>query len=210
MTATIATEHHTGNALAPSRSRVGTRPSRTAERRRQLVAWLRQARGHGVWILLWSIVSWVGTALSPTLLERPVLLMALAPRATFVLLAAPHMGLWSFVALGTLRLSLTDWNWYLVGRRFPERGAAKADRARTDQSRFPWVRWTLRITDQLCRWLAGRRLVAGAVLFFRPNGKYLGVAGAYGVGPALAAATSLSGTVLYLIAMHQGLGALLG
>lgn len=209
MTATIATDHHTGTPLAPSRERVGTRPSRSAARRRQLVDWLRQARGHGVWILIWSVVSWVGTALSPTLLDRPVLLMALAPRATFVLLAAPHLGLWSFVALGTLRLSLTDWNWYLVGRRFPERGAAKAERARDQQSRFVWVRWTLRVTDQLCRWLAGRRLVAGAVLFFRPNGKYLGVAGAYGVGPVLAGVSSLSGTVLYLIAMHQGIGALL-
>ena len=210
MTAILEPDQLVEPAVQSAPTRVGTRTQGAPSRRAQLLAWLREARGHGVWILVWSVVSWVGTALSPTLLDRPVLLMALAPRATFVLIAAPHLGLWSFVALGTLRLSLTDWNWYLVGRRFPERGAAKADKARQADSRFVWVRWTLRVTNQLCRWLAGRRLVAGAVLFLRPNGKYLGVAGAYGVGPVVAGVSSVSGTVLYLIAMHQGAGALFG
>jgi hypothetical protein len=209
MTATAHTHHQTGVALAPSSLRIGTRAPARESSRQRFVSWLRDARGHGVWILIWSMVSWVGTAWSPMLLERPVLLMALAPRATFVVLAAPHMNFVTFVLLGTVRLSLTDWNWYLVGRKFPERGAAKAT-ASTASSGRVWVRWMLRFTNRMCTWLAGRPIVAAAVLFIRPNGKYLGVAGAYGVGPWVAGLSSVSGTMLYLAAVHQGAGFLLG
>ncbi len=159
--------------------------------------WLRATRAHGVWILIWSAVGWVGLAWSPLLLDHPFLLMLLAPRAAFVLLAASDASFLPFVALGTLRLSVTDASWFVAGRHFPRTGTGAS-------AGFACTRWTIRIGDILCRWLCGRPLLAGAVLFFRPNGRYLGVAGAYGVCPRLSAASSLAGTILYLAIVHQG------
>lgn len=165
--------------------------------------WLRATRAHGIWILIWSAIGWVGLAWSPLLLDQPFLLMLLAPRAAFVLLAASDASFLPFVALGTFRLSVTDASWFVAGRSFP--------RTRTGPSRgLAGTRWALRIGDVLCRWLCGRPLLAGAVLFFRPNGRYLGVAGAYGVCPRLSAVSSLAGTVLYLVIVHQGVGLFTG
>ena len=142
---------------------------------------------------------------TPLLIEHPFLLMLLAPRSAFVLLAAPDASLVWFVALGTVRLSMTDASWFLVGRRSP--GRTILERA---PSRFRPVRFLMRGTNRVCSWLSGRRLLAGLVLFFRPNARYMGVAGAYGVCPRVAAAASVLGTVAYLAAVHQGLGLIVG
>ncbi len=134
-----------------------------------------------------------------------MLLMLLAPRAAFVVLAAPHIGFVQFVVLGTARLAVTDASWFIVGKRFPERTGGP-----TVLSRVRWMRWTLRITTKLAAWLCSTGLLAAAVLFFRPNGRYLGVAGAHGVNSRLAGVSSVLGTVSYLIAVHIGVGSLFG
>jgi len=72
-----------------------------------------------LWIFAWSIVGWVGTALAPVLSGTPFLLMLLSPRAMFVALAADSVPLLPFVLLGTLRLSVTDASYYVIGRKLP-------------------------------------------------------------------------------------------
>ena len=170
-----------------------------------LVSWIRKLGLHGLWILLWAVTSGLATLWSPALIDHPVFLMMLAPRAAFVVLAAPHIGFLPFVVLGTARLAMTDASWFIVGKRFPDRTGRP-----TLLSRFPWTRWTLRVTGQLCRWICSTGLLAATVLFFRPNGRYLGVAGANGVDPRLAGASSVLGTMIYLVAVHVGVGAFFG
>lgn len=168
-------------------------------------SWFRSLGLHGPWILAWASLSWLGTIWSPALLAHPVALMLLAPRAAFIVLAAPHLGLLQFVALGTTRLAVTDASWFIVGKRFPDR-PCKANFL----SRIPMLKWTLRVSAKLCSWVCSTRLLAAAVLFFRPNGKYLGVAGANGVSSRLAGASSILGTVAYLVAVHVGAGSFFG
>lgn len=169
------------------------------------VQWVRSFGHHGSWILGWAALSWTATIWSPALVGHPVLLMLFAPRAAFVVLAAPHIGFLPFVALGTARLAVTDASWYIVGKRFPDRTNAP-----TALSRVRWMRWTIRITTKLCAWLCSTAVLAAAVLFFRPNGRYLGVAGAHGVDSRLAGISSVLGTMSYLIAVHIGMASFFG
>lgn len=134
--------------------------------------------------------------------------MLLSPRALFVALASDGVPLVPFVLLGTLRLSVTDASYYIIGRRFPDSVDAAPDTtARVSRLR----RLTRRLTregDNLCRWFCARPRLAGAFLFLRPNGKYLGVAGAYGVGPLTAGLSAATGTAAFLTAVHLGIGAI--
>lgn len=165
-----------------------------------------QTRGHGVWIAVWSVVGWSGTLLAPVLADRPFLVMMLAPRALFVALATDSVSLATFVVLGTLRLSATDASYFILGRRFPRGGRRPG---RIERSRGRVLSVGVRYTDRLCRWICAHGYKAGTVLFFRPNGKYLAVAGAYGVSSKVAGVASVVGTVLYLTFFHLGLGLLL-
>lgn len=180
-----------------------TMPRTPATRRllSPLATWTRRLGLHGLWITLWAVTSGLATLWSPALLDHPVFLMMLAPRAAFVVLAAPHIGFLPFVALGTARLAITDASWFIVGRRFPDRTGRP-----TLLSRIRWTRWTMWVTGRLCRWICSTGLVAATVLFFRPNGRYLGIAGANGVDSRLAGASSILGTMIYLVAVHVGVG----
>lgn len=169
--------------------------------------WLRATGRHGAWIAIWSVVGWTGTLAAPVLVENhPLLLMMLTPRALFVALAVDSVSLITFVALGTLRLSATDASYFILGRRFPRTTPVRRRRANGwfGRTRSLAVSWA----DTCCRWLCSHGIKAGTVLFFRPNGKYLAVAGAYGVSPRVAAATSVVGTMLYLAFFHLGMGLL--
>lgn len=168
---------------------------------------VRQSRRHGIWIVAWSLIGWIGTALAPMLSDEPFLLMLLSPRALFVALASGSAPLVPFVVLGTLRLSATDASYYIIGRRLPDAKAASAPGALTG-----WrgrLRSVATRGDRLCRWFCDRPRLAGAFLFFRPNGKYLGLAGAYGVNSWVAGLSATVGTATFLTAMHIGLGAAL-
>ena len=167
------------------------------------------SRRHGLWILAWSIVGWAGTALAPALADKPFLLMLLSPRALFVAMASDSVSIVPFVVLGTIRLSITDASYYVIGRRFPS--VINTD---TVPSTKPVSRMRARIRrvgtelNRLCRFFCARPKLAGAFLFFRPNGKYLGVAGAYGVRPLVAGLSAVSGTAIFLALMHVGVGAI--
>ncbi len=167
------------------------------------------SRRHGFWILAWSIVGWVGTALAPALADKPFLLMLLSPRALFVAMASDSVSIVPFVVLGTIRLSITDASYYLIGRRFPS--VINADTVPSTKpvsrtrSRFRRVGTEL---NRLCRFFCARPKLAGAFLFFRPNGKYLGLAGAYGVNSWVAGLSATLGTATFLAALHIGAAAL--
>lgn len=191
--------------LAPP---VATRPKRL---RRKVFGRLRTAiaasRRHGIWIALWSIVGWVGTALAPVLASSPLVLMLLSPRALFVAMASNSVSLVPFVLLGTLRLSVTDASYYIIGRRFP-RGADEVPSTERVSTFTRRMRRLVREGDRLCRWFCARPKLAGAFLFFRPNGKYLAVAGAYKVSPLVAGVSATAGTAVFLAAMHVGASAI--
>jgi len=172
---------------------------------------VRDTGAHGLWIAIWSVVGIAATAGSPFLLDAPFLLMLLAPRAAFVLLAAPTVGIFWFVILGTVRLSIADANWFVVGRRLPGRIAEMVEQRQGKvESRWPWVRTVGRMSSRLVKLLCASAPLAALVLFLRPNGRYLGVAGAFGVGSTLAGVSSVGGTIVYLIAVHLGVAELFG
>lgn len=171
----------------------------------QLAGWLRQTGGHGAWIGGWSIVGFAGTVASPFLLAAPGLLMFLAPRAVFVALAAPTMPLVPFVAMGLFRLSVADGSYFVLGGRVQNQVAAFAERCRAKRWWSPSG-----FADRCARWICHSRLMASVVLFFRPSGRFCGVAAAYGVPAWLTGSATLAGTVTYLVAMHQGAQLLIG
>lgn len=169
---------------------------------------LRQSRGHGSWIVAWSIVGWVGTALAPALADKPLLLMMLSPRALFVALASGSVSIIPFVLLGTLRLSVTDASYFIIGNRFPQDSDAAPSTTEQVGTVRRLMRRLRRKGDALCRWACARPKLAGAFLFVRPNSKYLAVAGAYGVSPWLAGISAATGTAVFLAAIHLGFGAI--
>lgn len=167
---------------------------------------MRQSRRHGLWILAWSLVGWIGTALAPVLADQPFVLMMLSPRALFVALASDSVSLVPFVVLGTLRLSVTDASYFVIGRKLPRQTSQPVPPSNGPiRSR---IRRIARMGDRACRWFCARPRLAGAFLFFRPNGKYLGFAGAYGVSSWVAGLSATLGTATFLAAMHIGVAAL--
>ena len=166
-----------------------------------------QSRRHGLWIAAWSVIGWAGTALAPFLMDKPFLLMMLSPRALFVALASNSVSLVPFVVLGTLRLSITDASYFLIGRKVPEEaGGSSPELAPSGRIRRACRNNAQRL-HRTCRWFCGRPRLAGAFLFLRPNGKYLGLAGAYGVNRWVAGLSATLGTASFLAAMHLGVSA---
>lgn len=158
--------------------------------------------------MLWSAIGLAGTLLAPLLTGHPFVLMLLSPRALFVALASDSVGLVPFVLLGTLRLSATDASYYIIGRTLPDELAGRASRPNHGSIRRA-VATVAERGDRICRWFCSRPRLAGAFLFVRPNGKYLGLAGAYGVNRWLAGLSAILGTATFLTAMHVGIAAAL-
>ena len=182
--------------------RVAERLDRVVE---AMLGWWRSLRrfgAHGPWIGAWSIVGVGSTVLSPLLLASPVSLMMLAPRALFVALAAPHLDLVPFVVLGTLRLSVTDPSYFVVGRRLAGETSLRCPQRCSTVPR--WRQLTLGAADRLARWICTSRWLAFAVLFVRPSGRYLAVAGSHGVSAVLAGTAAVTGTATYLYIVHEG------
>lgn len=145
---------------------------------------------------IWSIVGFVGTLLSPALLDEPVALMALSPRALFLPLAANSLSLPLFVLLGTVRLGVTDASYFVVGR------------ATVPEVKVTRSKWSvLGVGQRMIRFMARSRASAALILFLRPNSKYLAAAGSQNVSPVLAGLASVFGTILWLIAVHTGMSA---
>lgn len=169
-------------------------------RRRRYASCVAGSRLHLSWMALWSFVGMASTLAAPLLLGLPVILMALAPRLVFVTMAAPQLDIFSFVALGTLRLSVTDPSYFIVGRRAAVSAAA-----------FPFATPSAMFARS-AKWLISlitrSKLMAAAVLFLRPNSRYLAVAGWHQVPGWVAGSAAALGTMVYLAALHSGVSLL--
>lgn len=123
---------------------------------------------------------------APGLTGRPLLLVALSPRLAFLTMAAPKVGLLPFLAVGMFRLCLADPFHFVLGRRH---GTAALDR-------LPAKRWL-----NAFRNLAGRSIPL--LVFLRPNGTNLAIAGASPSRGLQVAAADIVGTFVYLVLVHQ-------
>lgn len=152
-------------------------------------------RGHLAALGLLTTVSVVGTLAAPVLWNQPLLLMSLAPRLPFLVLAAATLPLPVFLAVGTARLCLADPVHFDLARRLGHRvGPLLSQRAATGGGR----RATL-----VRRW--GRPATALLVLL-RPTSNQLRLAAWAGLRGRVTLALSATGTVAYLVAIHLGTG----
>ena len=158
---------------------------------------LRGGGLHSHWIGTWSAVSLVGTFATPLLLHRPVLLLLLAPRTLAVALAAQQLSLLELVLLGTVRLSLADPSYFILGRRFSQMPARVPRRCGPMRRLVLWLFSLIERSPAL----------AATVIFLRPSGRYLAVAGAKGMPATHACIAAVTGTVAYLMVADIGMGA---
>ena len=133
-----------------------------------------------------TVVSTLGTMAAPGLTQRPLLLVALSPRLSFLALAAPKVGLVPFLAVAGIRLCLADPFHFVLGRRHGTKAIDKL------------IRWN---------WLRRAHDVASKsvplLVFLRPNGTNLAIAGASPNRTLHIAAADIVGTLVYLLVVHQ-------
>jgi hypothetical protein len=198
-------------ALAPVRLQA---PWRVASRgvqsgRDRLATVLDAARSHParrcfLGLAAISAISGTATAASPLLLTRaPMVLALLAPRLTFLSLAASQTPLPMFLILGVARLALADPLHYAIGRTV---GAERGGWSR-------WPRPIQRLAVAASR-LLGRLGVAARpacciAILLRPNGLNLMWAGSLRLPKVLVAALDVVGTLGYLLVVHTGASALI-
>lgn len=134
-----------------------------------------------------TLISSLGTVAAPGLTQRPLLLVALSPRLAFLTMAAPKVGLVPFLAVGMVRLCLADPFHFVLGRRH---GTAALDRLGGQR-----------------RWLAALRGIAARsvplLVFLRPSGTNLAIAGASRSRVAWVVAADVVGTFVYLVVVRQ-------
>jgi hypothetical protein len=155
---------------------------------------LAPTKGQLAVIVLFTILSLIGTVSAPALVHHPLLLVLLSPRLAFLALASTRLDLGVFLLAGLVRLSATDPVYFALGRRVGHR--TFEDLAAQAGSR----RWARRAC-----WLRER---SGAVLAFavllQPNARHVGLAGAQGMHGGWVAALSGAGTLAYLLAIRWG------
>lgn len=146
-----------------------------------------------------TTISWIGVALTPVLLEHPIVLVGFSPRLLFLTLAAPVTSLPMFLLVGTFRLCVADPVNFSVGRVLGPKVQERLQR----KKRIPdWLEARMSQTKLF------RKYAMGALIFFRPNGITMNIAGANGVSGIQAGLLAIAGTVVYLITLHTGAGAL--
>ncbi len=133
-----------------------------------------------------TLVSSLGTIAAPGLTGRPLLLVALSPRLGFLALAAPKVGLVPFLIVAGIRLCVADPFHFVLGRRH---GGAALDKL----IRWPWLR-RLQV-------VASRSVPL--LVFLRPNGTNLAIAGASRGRVLHIAVADVVGTIVYLVLVHQ-------
>ena len=135
-----------------------------------------------------TAVSSLGTVAAPGLAPSPPLLRgALSPRLSFLALAAPKTALIPFLVVAGVRLCLADPFHFVLGRRH---GTKAVDR-----------------TIERWRWLQRAHTVASKsiplLVFLRPNGTNLAIAGASRNNTLHIVAADIVGTLVYLLLVHQ-------
>ncbi len=132
-----------------------------------------------------SIISGIGTVLSPALFKAPLILSLLSPRIPFLLLAAGGTNPILFVTLIGIRLSITDWHWFDLGRRRGRELAMKS-----------------RITRRILLWNPRAQKIGIVVLLaFRPISRHLLLSGMVGMKSRDVAIIDIVSTVMFLVAI---------
>ena len=162
------------------------------------------ARRHLLALVAVSAISTAATAASPWLITgAPLLLAVLAPRMTFLTIAASGTSLPAFLLLGAARLVLTDPLHYAIGRTV---GVARPRRRRWPE---PVERAAALVRRVPARFgIAARPLCCVAILL-RPNGLNLLWAGSLRLPKLLVGVLDVTGTTIYLVIVHTGARALI-
>ena len=132
-----------------------------------------------------SVVSAIGTVLSPALFQMPLVLSMLSPRLPFLVLAAGGTNPVLFVTLIGLRLSITDWHWFDLGRR---RGRDLAMKSRISRKILMWNP-------------RAQKLGVMALLAVRPISRHLLLSGMVGMKSRDVAIIDIISTVVFLVAI---------
>ena len=133
-----------------------------------------------------TAISTLGTMAAPGLTQRPLLLVALSPRLSFLALAAPKVGLVPFLVVAGIRLCLADPFHFVLGRRHGTKAIDKL-------IRWSWLR---KVHDAAAKSVP-------LLVFLRPNGTNLAIAGASRNRTLHIAAADVVGTLVYLVLVHQ-------
>ena len=132
-----------------------------------------------------SVVSAIGTVLSPALFKAPLVLSLLSPRITFLLLAAGGTNPILFVVLIGIRLSITDWHWFDLGRRHGRQWAMKS-----------------RLSRKILLWNPrAQKIGVVALLAIRPISRHLLLSGMVGMKSRDVAIIDIISTVVFLVAI---------
>ncbi len=153
-------------------------------RRLSLAASCRWFAADLVPLLGLTAVSAVGTAASPVLAGHPLVLVALAPRLPFLVLAAGRCALLPLLLVATIRLCVADPFHFRLGRR-----VAEAPRGRTRA----WV-------SNLSAGRARSHLPLVAIAL-RPVGRHLAWAGAAQANRLVVGLLDVGSTAVYVIAV---------
>ena len=132
-----------------------------------------------------SVVSAIGTVLSPALFQMPLVLSMLSPRLPFLVLAAGGTNPVLFVTLIGLRLSITDWHWFDLGRR---RGRDLALKSRISRKILMWNP-------------RAQKIGVVALLAIRPISRHLLLSGMVGMKSRDVAIIDVISTVVFLVAI---------
>ena len=132
-----------------------------------------------------SVVSAIGTVLSPALFKAPLVLSLLSPRLPFLVLAAGGTNPVLFVTLIGLRLSITDWHWFDLGRR---RGRDLAMKSRISRKILLWNP-------------RAQKVGVVALLAIRPISRHLLLSGMVGLKLRTVAIIDVISTVVFLVAI---------
>ena len=132
-----------------------------------------------------SVVSAIGTVLSPALFQMPLVLSMLSPRLPFLVLAAGGTNPVLFVTLIGLRLSITDWHWFDLGRR---RGRELAMKSRISRKILLWNP-------------RAQKIGVVALLAIRPISRHLLLSGMVGLKSRTVAFVDVISTVVFLVAI---------
>jgi hypothetical protein len=132
-----------------------------------------------------SAISAIGTVLSPALFQLPLVLSMLSPRLPFLVLAAGGTNPVLFVILIGLRLSITDWHWFDLGRR---RGRDLAMKSRISRKILLWNP-------------RAQKVGVVALLAIRPISRHLLLSGMVGLKLRTVAIVDIISTVVFLVAI---------
>jgi hypothetical protein len=115
----------------------------------------------------------------------PLVLSMLSPRLPFLVLAAGGTNPFLFVTLIGLRLSITDWHWFDLGRR---RGRDLAMKSRISRKILMWNP-------------RAQKLGVMALLAVRPISRHLLLSGMVGMKSRDVAIIDVISTVVFLVAI---------